>query len=119
MNRLAFAVMTSLLLVSTAVADGVSGKGTITFVSSEVTGVFIQIKSASSTLIKADPDGCGRNYLFMLDKNNPLFTTLYAAILTAYASGAPTLVKLSGCAGTGGDTWPLISYVTQGDYQAP
>jgi len=100
-------------------ADGVTGKGNITFLSTETSGVFIQLKNASGSLVKADPDACGRDYLFMLDKNHPAFNALYAALLSAYVANTSTYLKLSGCNGTPGNTWALISYVVQGDYQAP
>jgi hypothetical protein len=102
-----------------AFADGTTATGTLTFVSTETTGVFIQLKSANGALITADPDGCGRNYMFMLDKNHPMFNALYAALLSAFSTGSPTFLKLSGCNGSTGNTWPLVSYVTQGQYQAP
>ena len=112
-------VSLAVLFSSITLADGVTAKGTVTFISTETSGVFIQLQGASGSLVKADPDGCGRDYLFMLDKNNPGFMELYAALLSAYASSATTYLKLSGCNGAPGNTWPLMAYVVQGDYQAP
>ena len=105
--------------MATSLADGVTAKGAITFLSAEVNGVFVQLKDTSGNLVIADPDGCGRNYMFMLDKNHTEFKTLYAALLVAYTNNNPVYFKLSGCAGTPGDTWSHISYVIQGDYQSP
>jgi hypothetical protein len=113
------AALATFLFSSVALADGTTGKGTIVFLSAETGGVFIQIKGSTGNLAKADPDGCGRNYLFMLDKNHPTFNVLYAAILSAYATSSPMYLKLSGCSGASGNAWPLVSYATQGDYQAP
>lgn len=100
-------------------ASGVTSTGNVSYITAEVNGVLIQLKDENNALVKSDPDGCGRNWLFMLVKNHPNYDALYSTILSSFAAGMPTKLKLEGCTAASPNGWPIISYVQVGEYTAP
>ena len=96
--------------------SGVTAEGTISYLELNTNSVFVQKRDGAGNLIKTDPDSCGRDYGFQLSLSHPNFNALSSGLLSAYVSGKKVTLNLNGCAGTPGDTWPLISYVIFGSY---
>jgi len=106
--------MSILFLVSTqALAEGLTSVGTISYLAIETSIITIQLEDANNNIIKADPDGCGRDWAFILDKNHPRNNTLSAALMSAYHVKAPLKFKLVDCA----YLFPKVEYVMYGDYK--
>jgi len=99
----AFLLAASIVYSHSSFAGGWGSREALTIVypSTSVNGIYI----AQSTM--ADPDQCGQQDFYVLEKTHALFDEIYAMVLAARVSDKPIQFHVAGCI----NQRPVISLV--------
>lgn len=89
--------LASIFTAANAIAGGLTASGKISLLSHEVSGSYVQILDAASTVINTDPDTCGGADMYFLPLDHANYTVLSSSLLTAEMTQRELAFHVEGC----------------------